>query len=61
VIALPPSLAGGVQFTVAENGPGVALTEVGAPGGVAAVGVTAFEAAESGPAPAPLIAVTLKV
>jgi hypothetical protein len=61
VIALPPSLLGGVQFTVAERDPAVALTDVGAPGAEAEVGVTALEATESGPAPAPLIAATLKV
>ena len=38
----PPLLVGAVQLTVAEAGPAVALTPVGAPGTVGLVGVTAF-------------------
>ena len=58
-MALPPLLAGAVQVTVAEALPAVADTPVGAPGTVA--GVTAVEAAEAAPVPAPLVAVTVKV
>jgi hypothetical protein len=61
VIALPPLLAGAVQETWAPALLGIALTPVGAAGGPMPVGVTAFEAAESGPVPMALIAVTLKV
>jgi hypothetical protein len=57
-IVLPP-LAGAVQLSVASSFPAVALTPVGVPGAVGAVGVTAFEAAEAGPGPAELEAVTV--
>ena len=55
----PPLEAGAVKLTLAEALPGVAETPVGAPGTVA--GVTAFDAAEAGPVPTPLVAVTVKV
>ena len=61
MIVLPPSLPGAVQLTVACSPPALALTPVGAPGGFGTVGVTAFEGTDSWPAPAPLIAATLKV
>jgi hypothetical protein len=60
-MALPPLLAGAVQLTVALALPAVAITPVGAPGTVAAAGVTADEAAEAGPAPIALLAVTVNV
>jgi hypothetical protein len=61
-MALPPLLAGAVQLTVAIVLLGTTPTIVGAPGAVAAaVGVTAAEAAEAGPAPTTLLAVTENV
>jgi hypothetical protein len=63
-MALPPSLAGAVQETVALALPAVAETPVGAPGTVmttGAIGVTLFEGTEAGPVPAALVAVTVKV
>ena len=51
--------AGAVQVTVAEALPLVAVPMVGAPGTVA--GVTALDAAEAVPVPAPLMAATVKV
>jgi hypothetical protein len=65
-MALDPVFAGAVHETVAEVTPAVATTFVGTPGttfvgGVCAVGVTALEGAESGPAPALLVAWTSKV
>ena len=60
VIGLPPLEAGAVQLTVASALPAAAVTPVGAPGTVAE-GVTAFDAAEAGPAPTLLAAVTEKV
>jgi hypothetical protein len=59
VIAEPPLLAGAVKVTVAWALPAVAAPIVGAPGTVA--GVTLFDAAEAGPVPTPLVAVTVKV
>ena len=59
VMAEPPSLAGAVKFTVAVVLPAVAVPIVGAPGGP--VGVTLLDAAEAGPVPMPLVAVTVKV
>src|SRR5215831_16053642 len=56
---LPPLVAGAVQLTVAWAFPAVAVTAVGAPGTVA--GVTALDAAEAGPVPAALVAVTVNV
>jgi hypothetical protein len=50
---------GASQVTVAEEFPPVAVTLVGAPGGTA--GVTEAEAAEAGPAPMALVAMTLTV
>jgi hypothetical protein len=60
VIPLPP-FGGALQLTVADAFPAVALTPVGAPGTVGPVGVTGLQAAEAGPVPTPLLAVTLKV
>src|SRR5207253_2041154 len=59
VMALPPSLAGAVQETVAWALPAVAETAVGAPGTVN--GVTELEASDAAPAPAVLVATTEKV
>ena len=50
---------GGVQVTVAEALPAVAVPRGGAAGTVA--GVTLLEAAEAGPVPAALVAATVKV
>jgi hypothetical protein len=62
VITLPPSLAGAVKLTVACALPAVAVPIVGAPGAVAgAIGVTAFDAADGGPVPTLLLAVTVNV
>ena len=58
-MGLPPSSAGGVQLTLADAFPAVAITLVGAPGGP--VGMTLFEAGEAGPVPAALVAVTANV
>ena len=61
MIALPP-LDGAVQVTVAAALPAVADTPVGAPGTVAgATGVTEVDAADAGPAPTELIAMTVNV
>ena len=60
VIGLPP-LDGAVQDTVACPSPAVALTPVGAKGAVGPVGVTAAEAAESGPVPIAFVALTRNV
>jgi hypothetical protein len=59
VIALPPSDTGALQDSATSPSPGTAATFVGAPGTVR--GVTAPEAADSGPVPAALIAATLNV
>jgi hypothetical protein len=59
VIAAPPLLAGAVNVTDALPLPGVAVPMAGALGAVA--GVTPFEAAEAGPVPTLLVAVTVKV
>ena len=59
MIGLPPLLAGAVKVTVACALPAVAVPMVGAPGTPA--GVTLFEAAEAGPVPIALVAVTVKV
>ena len=61
VIVLPPLLDGAVQFTVADPLPAVAVTPVGAPGAVGALGVTALDGEEAGPVPFALVAVTVKV
>ena len=61
VIALPPSLAGAVQRTIAAPASSCAATPVGAVGGSDDVGVTALETADSGPAPVGLDAWTVKV
>ena len=62
VMALPPSLAGAVQETVAEALPAVAVTAVGAPGTVAgATGVMLLEAKEGALLPTALVATTVKV
>ena len=59
MIALPPLLPDATNVTVACAMPAVALTLVGAPGTV--IGVTAFDAADAGPVPTALVAVTVKV
>ena len=59
MIGLPPLEAGGVKATEAESLPAVAVPMVGAPGTVA--GVAELEAAEAGPVPTPLMAITVKV
>ena len=59
-MGLPP-LAGAVQVTVADALPAVAVTFDGAAGTVGAIGVTAFDAADAGPVPIALAAVTVKV
>jgi hypothetical protein len=59
VMLAPPLDAGAVQLTVACALPALALTLVGAPATVA--GVTEFDAADAGPVPAQLDAVTVKV
>ena len=59
MIGLPPFEAGGEKVTVACALPAVAVPIVGAPGTVA--GVTLFEAAEAGPVPIALVALTVKV
>jgi hypothetical protein len=59
VIALPPLLLGAVHLTCAAEEPAVAVTPVGAPGTLAAVGVTELDGEDSGPLPAELIALTV--
>ena len=59
-IGLPP-VAPGVKVTVACVLPAVAVPIVGAAGTVTTAGVTALEAADAGPVPATLVAVTVKV
>jgi hypothetical protein len=59
VIEAPPFDAGAVHDTEALRLPGVAMPIVGAPGTVR--GVTALDAAEDGPVPATLVAVTVNV
>jgi hypothetical protein len=61
MMGLPPLLVGGVQLTVAELLPAVAVTPVGAPGAPGAVGVTVFDGADEGPVPDALVAATVKV
>jgi hypothetical protein len=61
VMGLPPVLLGGVQLTVAELLPAVAVTAVGAAGAPAAVGVTEFEGTDGGPEPCALVATTVNV
>jgi hypothetical protein len=58
-MAAPPLLAGAEKLTVACALPPVAETETGAPGTVA--GVTLFDAADAGPVPTELAAVTVNV
>ena len=59
VIADPPLLTGAVKVTLAWALPPVAAPMIGAPGAVN--GVTLFDAADAGPMPAALVAVTVKV
>ena len=59
VMALPPGGAA-AQVTDAEATAGVAVTPVGLPGTVGAVGVTLFDEADSGPDPLALAAWTVK-
>ena len=62
MIGLPPSEVGAVQVTLAWASPAVAVTALGAPGTArGASGVTLFEAAEAGPLPMALAAVTVNV
>ena len=61
VIALSPLLLAGVHVTCAELVAGRAATPVGADGTTGFSGVTAFDAAESGPVPLALTAATRKV
>jgi hypothetical protein len=56
VIALPPLLAGAVNFTDADPLPGAGMPIVGAFGTVA--GTNVFDAAEAAPVPTPFVAVT---
>jgi len=55
----PPLDEGAVQLTVAWAFPAVAVALVEAPGGAA--GMTEFEAADAGPVPLELVAVTVNV
>lgn len=57
MIAEPPVEVGATQPTIASALPATAVTDVGA-AGTLADGVTAFDAAEFGPAPTLLIAAT---
>ena len=59
MIAEPPFDAGAVNATVAWAFPAVAVPMTGAPGGP--TGVALFDAADAGPVPAALLAVTVKV
>ena len=59
MIALPPLLAGGVKVTLACALPAVAVPIVGALG--TDFGVALLEAADAGPVPALLVAVTVNV
>ena len=62
VITDPPLFAGAVKATVALALPAAAAPMVGAPGTVAAApGVTLFDAADAGPVPIALVAVTVNV
>jgi hypothetical protein len=63
LMELPPLERGGVKLTFADPLPAtVAETPVGGPGAAEVeVGVTLFDAAEAGPVPAALVAVTVKV
>ena len=54
-------LLGAVQLTSAWLDAALAVTSVGAAGGNVAVGVTAAEGSDAGPAPAGLEACTVKV
>ena len=60
MIVRPPSF-GAAQRRVARWLAAPAVTPVGAPGATGAFGVTALDAAESGPVPLPLAAWTLNV
>ena len=61
-VIVEPLEAGLAKLTVALASPAVALTAVGDPGTVAgADGTTMLEAAEAGPVPKALVAVTVKV
>jgi hypothetical protein len=54
-------LDGAVHDTVAAPSEALATTFVGAAGAVGAVGVTLFDAADSGPLPTAFVAMTVKV
>ena len=59
VIGLPPLDDGAVNVTVACVFPDVAVPIVGAPGTVAAAGVTLLDSNEAAPVPTALVAVEL--
>jgi len=59
VIGSPPLLVGAAKLTTALPLPGMADTEVGAPGGP--VGVTGEDGAEYGPVPTAFLAATVNV
>ena len=61
MIAVPPLPAGALQLTSAWALAALAVTPEGADGGLNADGVTAFEGAETGPAPPEFEACTLNV
>ena len=61
VIGLPPVSVGAVQVRSADFVAAVAVTPVGADGALPAVGVTAFDWADSGPDPFALDACTVNV
>ncbi len=61
VSELPPVLLGAVQLTWADPTPAVAVTPVGAPGTLGALGVTELDGEDSGPVPAVLVADTVNV
>jgi hypothetical protein len=61
VIALPPVLPGAVQLTSAWLVAALAVTPVGAPGGLACTGVTLLDCADAGPVPTALVALTVNV
>jgi hypothetical protein len=60
VIGLSPSASGTFQLTRTDCDAGCAATPVGADGATAPAGVTAFDCADTGPAPLGLSAWTVK-
>jgi hypothetical protein len=61
VTGVPPSPAGADQVTVACPWPAVAVVTVGAPGAVAAAGMTVLEEIDSALLPMVLVAWTVKL